>query len=422
MVRELFLLLSALLMFGVTLSVSAQTGLAAGKRFHIDQIDQWMTHDGLAIKYSLDKQHGLFAGEMIAIRYDIKSNDAVISLKVDNKNEEQAQFTVLRTHKEELTNTETWRYQYHLTVLFSTARIGKQALTIPALIYSEGGRDQYYLDFVEQQITVQSLPVYLPPDILLAPVTITSSINPASSWLRPMTTDYLYHWEINITGTNLNSRLYSDVVRAISTDEYFEFMPTEVSEFIDKQSDVIHHRVQYRIPFTIKTNGRSVLPEIRLQYFNTLTRKLVNIKHPPNSVIALNIYFKSMLILFIILLLINLVTLLVILIRRAWLSYRALRLVLDQFARADTPLQERQAMHYFSSSVGWPVKIGIYQWNQYWQQRVGVNEQILVAIESLAQTLYSQHQPPYDGHLTQAIQSVPLLKLYKLFIQRYFFL
>lgn len=400
-------------------SVAAVPWLSAGRHINVEQSDQWYQQAGLAFQFQLERRE-FYAGEMIAIDYQIKSNDAFISLTAENNGEQREQYTVLATRKENLKTDDKWLYLYRLTILYRAGTAGKQPLHVPALIYSEGGRDQYRIEFAPQAINVMSLPVYLPPDMLLAPVTIKSSVSPASGWLQPLTTDYLYYWVIDISGNNLGPRLHSDVMRAVTTSEYFEFMPAEIVEVTRKQNRSINQHVQYRIPFTVKTSGRSSLPAIQMQYYDTRAGKIVATSSAGIKIVAMNKTLQRVLIVFVMLLLLCMVILVSMIARRAWLAYRSLTTSLQQFKNAQTPEQERQAIHHFSDSLGWPAAMGLYQWDRYWQHQVGQNDQLHNAIESLSQCLYSRQKTAYDGQFTAAIQSVSFPSLYKLFINRYF--
>jgi len=393
--------------------------MPAGQLIRIDQTENWQNKFGLAIKFEL-AQRELFAGELIAIDYQIKTNDAFISLGVENNGEQREQYSILKTRKEVLEMDEKWGYQYRLTILYRTSTAGKQSLSIPALIYSEGGLSRYRIDFAAQQINVLGLPAYLPPDILRAAVDITTSVSPSSSWLNPLTTDYLYYWVITTSGANLSSSLYNDIMRAVTTDEYFEFMPAEVIEKTHKQDRQISQQVQYRIPFTVKNNGRSRLPDVQLQYYNTTTQKLTAINAPGIRIVALDKGIQGLIIGFVTILFLSILIILIIVVRRSWLAYRALSSSLAQFEKAQSPEQEREAMHFFSRCLDWPAAMGLFQWGHYWQQTVGENAKLSAAIELLARSLYSQHRQTYDRNVSNAILSVSFLSLYKLFIHRYF--
>jgi len=362
----------------------------------VEHPQTWIQNEKLSIQYSLSAR-SIFAGEMLMLVYHLETNDAFISLRIENKPAEGEEYIALKTLKRELADTSDMRYSYELRVLYSSVRSGEHQLRIPELVYSEGGRDAYRFRFTEQTIQVKPLPPYLPPYIALQDTQISSSISANSSWYNPLETGRVYYWNIILTARNASLLTMPEIARQLSSNKNIKLLPAEISRTTEKHHDFLIQQVSYNIPFSINKSGYFSLPAISLRYFDTQKGRLISSQYTEDYLFSLNTSMRWLIIVGTLLLCAYFLNVITTSCMRICRQLRILHLGRKQIRGADTAQQIRRAMQLLGKSLGWPENIGLIEWSRKWNLCMGEDKSMDVNLQLLGRKLYSQH--PQQGEL-----------------------
>ncbi len=368
----------------------------------VSQADVWVHNKDLAIQYNLSTQ-SVFAGEMLTLNYRLETNDAFISLRIENEIKKGEEYIVLRTRKQELPRTADRRYRYELKVLYNNTRSGDYSFKVPVLVYSEGGRDTYRFHFANQRIQVKALPPYLPPYIALQDTQIISSMSEHSSWYDPLDTGRVYFWNITLKAKNASLQAMPEITQQISSNLNIDFLPAEITRQTEKHHDTVIQQVQYSIPFTLKKNGYFSMPAIRLQYFDSLQRRLISRQYIEDKMLSLNRYIQWLIMIGVLLLAAYLLKIISVPCFHVYQQLRILYQGRKQLRKAETAQQVHQAMKLFGKSLGWPENIGLKQWSQKWNACMGADNSLDEDIRLLGRKLYSLHQDEGELFIQQNI-------------------
>lgn len=342
---------------------------------------------GVTIEYTLSARTVL-TRQMLMIQYRLQANDAFITLRTDIEPLDGESYITLLTKKTKLPQGSEKRYEYELNVLFNASRSGAMSLRIPALIYSEGGKDRFRFQFNEQAIDVTSLPPYLPPYTPMVPLTIESSFSQGWSWLNPLNTDEVYYWTINLQAEAADVYSLPDIRQQLHSDSTIQFLPAEVTRTTIKLYDKLLQKVSYSIPFIINNSTYASLPDLSIRYFNPQSRRLSSATYPLPGIVALNKYWYFAIIIVMAWLClwlvwkIRLAVIAVFVYSRDY--YRARRLV----SQAESAVQLRYALNQLGLAWGWSGNLSLQQWGQSWRRDVCQTMDMVPAMDRLAYSLY----------------------------------
>ena len=361
----------------------------------VNQPDQMHTRADIGIRYSLSARF-IYTQQMLMINYQVESDDAFISLRIDIEPRVGEEYSMLKLRKSVLPESAGRRYRYELNVLFNTSQSGALDFRMPELIYSEGGRDAYRFRFASQPLQVNALPPYLPPYMPMGKIDIESSLSASSSWRNPLRTGKLYYWNITLKGEGVSAQSMPDIRQQISSSRAIQFLPSDLSETTEITYDKLVQKMHYRIPFTLTSSGLVQLPEIRLQYFNAGQKRLVAKSYRQDDLLSITplVYWSIIIIL---------VAVAVLLawrlrhpVRRAYHNVRGLYHARQLLLQANTAQQLRFAMNKLGQAMGWPANISLSQWLYNWQQNNHTDQQMAEYIHSLNRSLYAPEDTQID--------------------------
>ncbi len=352
-------------------------------------------NEDIGIVYSLSAR-SIYPQQMLKIHYQLESNDAFISLRIESRPHAGDEYIMLETRKTVLAETAGRRYRYDLNVLYSTSRSGKIDVNVPQLVYSEGGRDSYRFRFASQRIQVSALPPYLPPYIPMGRVEMESALSASSSWLSPLRNGKVYYWNITLKGVAVGAQSMPDIRQQIRTNRDIQFLPSDpgVTTVVDHDTVVQQHH--YSIPFTPTAAGRVQLPEIRLQYFDVGKRRVVVSNYVPDGLIAMTPVMYWSIILIVVTVPLILLWIIRHPVQRAFFNLRKLYHARRQLQQANDAEQIRMAMNALGQAMGWPANLSVSQWQYYWQQNIGSAQDIRDYMHALSQKLYSADECQLD--------------------------
>ncbi len=342
----------------------------------------------VAIRYDLSTRE-VFARQFLEINYRVKSNDSYITMSAIAGSHSGQEFISLPVRKSRLADTDKWKYQYKMTVLYYSSRADKMELNIPALSYSEGGKEKFRFQFAKQVISVKALPPYLPPYIPMGEIRIISDLPVKSAWYRPYDVGSIYYWNITLTGKNMTSDVVPEIRQQIRSTKRIRFLPAEVTRKTLKTENQLLQHVHYSIPFVLNKSGSFSLPELRVQYFDTSEQRMHTSTFVTGMVFSLHRYLKW-------LILAGLAALVLWVVWRLapWVKESARRLhylhnARLQLKRAITPVEIREAMSLMATSFGWPKNMPLSQWYGYWEKNFKRDENLSVLVNSLGRSLYT---------------------------------
>jgi len=372
-------------------SAHVRGGNSPGPVISIDHPDSLVSHHDINIQYGISTREVL-TRQMLVVQYRLQSNDAFITLRTDIVPATGESYVALPARKTKLPETSAKRYQYELNVLVNASRSGRMTLRVPALIYSEGGKDRYRFHFAEQVIEVKALPPYLPPYIPMVPLQMESAFSTSWSWYKPLQTGKIYYWTIKLQAEKADELSLPDLRQQLLSNATIQFLPAEITRETHKDHDSMIQRVTYTIPFTLKKSGYVNLPEIGLQHFDPESRRLSSRHYHVQGIFVLNLYLQWL----IVIVLLALCFLFfwktrffaVAAYRNGRQYYQARHLL----AQAATVAQMRMAMNSIGESWGWSANLSLSQWASRWQHDISPDVSMSQSLASLSRSLYGPEE------------------------------
>ena len=389
MVRHAYIILAMLLSLVSAVDAQEQQDLQKKSTRMVPTADALFEFSGVAVKLSLSSQQ-VYSRQMLAVNYDIWTNDAFISLKALASKQPGVGFVPLLTKKNNAQAASRWRYHYTYKVMLHTAAMGDRAIEIPSLEYSEGGKLQHRFDFAPQKITILPLPDYLPPYMPLTDIKVVSTVDAQGPWYSPLQTNKLYYWNILLSAENVTADILPEIRQQIKSDADIQFLPAQITSKESRKQGYLIQQVQYSIPFMFLGSARHTLPDITIQSFSTASGRIMQNKYKQQPLYVVNVYLKWLLIVIVVLFLVWITTKL-----QPWAlsCYRNLSLLYKArrgLSQAGTAEQVRIAMNTMADAFGWQNNITLTQWQQSWSGTFGRQEDVDLFVSSLAGVLYRQ--------------------------------
>lgn len=240
---------------------------------------------------------------------------------------------------------------------------GTQTFQLPAIRYNLNGRDTAQWQPPVQTLEVQALPPYLPPTIPVGQVQIESHIEPGGV-LQP---GHLAYWHIRLHSDAVNTAQFPPILKQMHSSGV-ELFPAKVAKPV---SDNRQFRLDYRIPFKPKGNGKLALPVLYWHWFDPASGRLEQAQHELPRPWVLGWVWRGIL---------GILACLIFLIAgnwlvqkgihayRRWHSYQQLQHCLQTGANVPTV---RQAMRDCAYTHGWPANLSVRQWLAYWKNHYG---------------------------------------------------
>ena len=390
MVRHVFIVLAMLLSLVSAVGAQEQQQDLQKKSTRIvPTANALFEFAGVAVKFSLSSQQ-VYSRQMLAVNYDIWTNDAFISLKASTSKQPGVGSVPLRAKKSNAQDASRWRYHYTYKVMLHTAATGDRVIEIPSLEYSEGGKLQHRFDFAAQKITILPLPDYLPPYMPLTDIKVVSTVDAQGPWYSPLQTDKLYYWNVLLSAENVTADILPEIRQQIKSDADIQFLPAQItSKEIRKQGYLIQ-QVQYSIPLMFLGSARHALPDITIQYFSTASGRIMQNKYKQQPLYVVNVYLKWLLIFIIVLILAWVFAKLQPWVMSCYKNLRLLYAARRRLSQARTAQQVRMAMNVMASAFGWQKNITLTQWQQSWCKTFAGRDDITLFVNDLSEGLYRQ--------------------------------
>ena len=275
-------------------------------------------------------------------------------------------------------------YLLSIGLAVTPLKIGKQKIEIPPVKYSVSGvfRKLFYLPI--NIIDVKELPSYLPPTIPVGKIDIQSK--QSTKWL--LNTNTLSYWKIKISGNVSNPYRLPAILRQITSNKSIKFLPAKSERTIELKDNNLISIVNHSIPFKILKNGFVKLPQLKINYFDPGNGKITTMTYSSNNILSLNLFWRSVFILSISLILIYLSRIIytnIQIVRRSRLKREQ---ALHILKNGNTAENLREAMKLLAEAENWPSNTTLEQWSVFWKEKYQTKSNYNNFISSLSSCFY----------------------------------
>lgn len=310
------------------------------------------------------------------------SSDATSRLSVDKK-------TVINNFTSiplpfERSKNKKGMYVLKIGWALSALKNGKIYLKLPPIEYSVSGvsRKKFYL--TSKLINIKALPLYLSPTIPVGKISIQSKLS-QSGFLR---TDSISYWNIRLEGNLNNSYKLPPVLRQVKSSSHIKFLPVNSTRSLKKSSNSLISIVNHSIPFKALGSGFLTFPEIQLQYFDPANGKINTFTYKTKRIFSLSLFWRIILIFFIILLFIYIFKLSY----KKWKGFKFSKIKREQailLLQKNSINNTRESIRLLSEAENWPKNITMTQWGGHWKKKYKVNDGFDSFVEKLSTCFYS---------------------------------
>jgi hypothetical protein len=193
------------------------------------------------------------------------------------------------------------------------------------------------------------------------------------------------------------------VLRQLKSDQATTFLPAGSEHSIAHAPAGIQARVSHEVPFKPAENGRSMLPVLRVQYFDPETARLETVRHQPQGLWIIGMGWRIL----IGLLLLALLSVSVKIPHDGWAAWRqrtnARRTALASMAASKDARMLRDGLRQFACAEGWPANLSLSGWLARWQKRYSADEKVAGLLGELSQVSYARDRAGDIGPLKTAL-------------------
>jgi hypothetical protein len=272
---------------------------------------------------------------------------------------------------------------------------GQQQPQLPPVKYRISGVYQRYYYAPVPPIKVKRLPAYIPPTLPVGRVAISSRIQP--EYL--LQTGNLSYLHIELQGHAMPPLWLPAILRQIRSSDSLQVLPADSQRDARPDPQGMHSHVIHTIPFKALTNGPLSLPQLRMQYFDPATARLVTVKHTLPTTLAVSLGWRIIILAILLALLVYITRRVVRLLYNRRQYRRQRRQVLHAMARANSPTELRSALRDFAAVEGWPQNLALSGWLRHWQRGTNDNNNIDELVAQLSAASYA-------GHASEDIQQL----------------
>lgn len=249
--------------------------------------------------------------------------------------------------------------------VLSAQTAGVHNIELPPIHYNLSGRAERTYYFSSTRVQVRALPPYIPPTLPVGKVSIDSNLSPAGL-LAPGT---LAYWTVTVDGETVTPRGLPPILRQVENNDRVRFLATHSERDMHVDADGAHSRVVHRIPFKPLASGRLALPELRLQYFDPDTGRLVRVQLLPPRPWVLSLLWRMVIGAVLCLLALWFCSRLYAFSRRALTLRRERNAALAAIQQASDARALRHALEAVAHAEGFPTNLSLREWTRHWRAR-----------------------------------------------------
>ncbi|MFK5914896.1 MAG: hypothetical protein QM484_11010 [Woeseiaceae bacterium] len=279
------------------------------------------------------------------------------------------------------------KYLLTLGLAVTTYQSGEVTFTLPTVKYSENGvlRKTFYSK--EQILHIKPLPTYMPATIPVGIIKLDSSITNTSIF----TSNNISYLTLKVQG-NLNSAYQlPPLLRQIKSNNKVDIFPAISKRSEQVLFDKVISTAKHTIPFRTHYNGYSSIASIKLQYFNPATHTIDAVIYKTQTVFALSLFWRSIVLLITIIILLYAIK----------YTHRSIRRHLDSKLHRQQALtilnstkekkSIRKAINLISKSENLDNNTDLSAWFNNWEKHYIKNEVFYSLKNKLHEFLYSDN-------------------------------
>ena len=267
---------------------------------------------------------------------------------------------------------------------------GQYTIDLPAIRLRKSGRTLGTHYFPLQHINVRALPPYIPPTLPVGEVSI-SSAPPDATMLFP---GKLNFWDVTLTGNGVSPNWMPPVLRQIHSDD-IDFLTGQSQPRHFSGKPGLQSEVRYHIPFKAKGNGFLRFPELRIQYFDPVSGKIISRRYTPAGMLVLSMVSRVLIGAGFFLLLGWLALTVYRQCVMIWTRSRLRKAAFAQLRSARSANELRSALHMLARAENWSENMTLRDWARQWQKSFRINADFTALFDQLARACYG-NQPEFE--------------------------
>ena len=269
-------------------------------------------------------------------------------------------------------------------ILFFT-KPGAQNIQLPDISYSRGGRIQQTISLLPVNITVKTLPAYIPPTMPVGKITMSETYSASPLLLNANT---FYQQDIRLSGINVAAEHFP-LIQSQLTSAAHQYLSTETKLSNAFTGQDFQGVKTYNIPLSFPSFTYISEQVIHWQYFDPNSGKILNDHFTSSAILATPIWMKLVLIF----LLLALIYYLIRWSRRLYTSFIAVTRQRQQIkALLNDPVdtsKTKQAIATHAALHHWQSNASIHQWLEKYQQYNGIETELNTALQRLDALCYA---------------------------------
>lgn len=352
---------------------------------HIVNVDKAKELEG---QIAIDTQvsaHRAWQRQQIIITATMTSPQSFVALETESYNPTGFEVLPVKLQKQSVQTSHGQRTRIDAVWTLFPLLAGNYRLDLPLLGYRHNGRIQRHFALPRVNLNVSQLPAYIPPNMPVAMVTITSHIS-ETGLLIP---GDLYYWIITLSANGTLPYWLPPVLHSIHNSNNIEFLPVQSKRELHFTEGRIHATVVHKLPFIVHSSGRIHLPMLKLQYFDPVEGRIQSLHYQLGqrwamSGLALTLLVLALCLTFFLLLL------------KAYRGIhnrvhqkREIRFSLDHLQQADSAMDVIYGLRRYAAANGWPANICLFDFISIWRQHYVLPQNLISAILGLSKCAYS---------------------------------
>ncbi len=339
--------------------------------------------DAPLLKATLSSQE-VWQREQVVISIEVATTDSFARLQIDEFKPNPEQFIRIvelgeqTQHKiqSELTDE---RYLLGKRWAVFPLQAGETTLKLPRIRYRPSRGSIKTLATPELSLTVKLLPIYVPPTMPVGEISLQSE------WQNGVfiTTKKLNQWQIGLTGNGVFEPTMPPLSRQLKQTENLQILPEKLERKQVNTDTGLVHQYTYHVPIKAKQWGVLALPDISVQYFDSVLGKIKKTEINNPVVIALSRIQQWIIGLFLTAVLLTLVLILGYKTKHHISKVVEKRKAIESLQQSTNYKEARQAIERIAISYGLGENKTLHHFLIQWQQKYGHSSTLEKAIGQL---------------------------------------
>ncbi len=217
--------------------------------------------------------------QQVLVTTTIKTDNKFAQLETKNSEINNMDLLPVTQYKQRLTDSQT-RYTVGWAIFPLVP--GTQKVSDLVVNYSHQGKITHRFYSPTYRLTINPLPLYVPPTIPVGKLSIHSKDE------MPLinTKQSLQYWHISLQGSGLPTHFMPMLEAQIHSSKESVFYPVTPSTQQTVSVSGVTTAIHYRIPYKLLQQGIYTLPTIKLNYFDPDSGKLVDVVYTPQQTLV----------------------------------------------------------------------------------------------------------------------------------------